>query len=140
MTGAVDSVMINIGAFFAIAGGIIMMLFVVGTVGYLVALLWISACNKWRAICRAESLIFEYRKNRKDFLRWMSKADTIAAEKKAADVRPVVRGRWIEKPYLLGTTNVCSVCLENYGMPHGKYNFCPNCGADMRRGDNDGRD
>lgn len=50
----------------------------------------------------------------------------------AADVRPVVRGRWSEKPYLLGTTNVCSVCGENYGMPHGKYNFCPNCGADMR--------
>lgn len=50
------------------------------------------------------------------------------------DVRPVVRGRWIEKPYLLGTTNVCSVCGENYGMPHGKYNFCPNCGADMRGG------
>lgn len=50
----------------------------------------------------------------------------------AADVRPVVRGRWIEKPYLLGTTNVCSVCGANYGMPHGKYNFCPNCGADMR--------
>lgn len=55
-----------------------------------------------------------------------------AAEKKAADVRPVVRGRWSEKPYLLGTTNVCSVCGENYGMPHRKYNFCPNCGADMR--------
>lgn len=51
-----------------------------------------------------------------------------------ADVRPVVRGRWIEKPYLLGTTNVCSVCGENYGMPHGKYNFCPSCGADMRGG------
>lgn len=57
-----------------------------------------------------------------------------AAEKKAADVRPVVQGRWIEKPYLLGTTNVCSVCGENYGMPHGEYNFCPNCGADMRGG------
>lgn len=57
-----------------------------------------------------------------------------AAEKKAADVRPVVRGRWSEKPYLLGTTNVCSVCGKNYGMPHGKYNFCPNCGADMRGG------
>ena len=56
----------------------------------------------------------------------------------AADVRLVVRGRWIEKPYLLGTTNVCSVCGENYGMPHGKYNFCPNCGADMRGGDEDG--
>lgn len=52
----------------------------------------------------------------------------------AADVRPVVRGLWIEKPYLPGTTNVCSVCGENYGMPHGKYNFCPCYGADMRGG------
>ena len=50
----------------------------------------------------------------------------------AADVRPVVRGRWVEKPYMLGTTNVCSVCGENYGMPHRKFKFCPNCGADMR--------
>ena len=49
VTEAVDSVMMNIGAFFAIAGGIIMMLFIVGMVGYLIALLWISACNKWRA-------------------------------------------------------------------------------------------
>lgn len=61
--------------------------------------------------------------------------ESIVSEIPAADVRPVVRGRWIEKPYLLGTTNVCSVCGENYGMPHGKYNFCPNCGADMRGGD-----
>ena len=138
MTGAVDSVMINIGAFFAIAGGIIMMLFVVGTVGYLVALLWISACNKWRAICRAESLIFEYRKNRKDFLRWVSKADTIAAEKKAADVRPVVRGRWEwtgpcrDNGGRLWAT--CSACGERQRL--GDYtNFCPSCGADMRGGD-----
>ena len=117
MTEAVDSVMMNIGAFFTIAGGIIMMLFFVGMVGYLVALLWISACNKWRAICRAESLIFEYRKNRKDFLRWMSKADTIAAEKKAADVRPVVRGRWerIDGLDELDPRMRCSVCgsVEN---------------------------
>ena len=61
--------------------------------------------------------------------------ESIVSEIPAADVCPVVRGRWIEKPYLLGTTNVCSVCGANYGMPHGKYNFCPNCGADMRGGD-----
>lgn len=58
-------------------------------------------------------------------------------EQPSADVRPAVRGRWSEKPYLLGTTNVCSVCGENYGMPHGKYNFCPNCGADMREEQNE---
>ena len=49
----------------------------------------------------------------------------------AADVRPVKRGEWIEKPFLLGTSRFCSLCGENYGMPHGIYNFCPNCGADM---------
>lgn len=135
MTEAVDGVMMNIGAFFAIAGGIIMMLFVVGMVGYLVALLWISACNKWRAICRAESLIFEYRKNRKDFLRWMSKADTIAAEKKAADVRPVVRGRWLHETEIEGhACGECSVCHKIRVID----NFCPSCGADMRGGGGDG--
>ena len=40
-------------------------------------------------------------------------------------------GRWEEEPFLLGTTNVCSLCGEYYGMPHGKFNYCPNCGAKM---------
>ena len=47
----------------------------------------------------------------------------------AADVRPVVRGTWITRPYMMGNTQYCSLCGENYGM---KHNFCPNCGADMR--------
>ena len=46
------------------------------------------------------------------------------------------KGEWVEKPFLLGTTNICNKCGEYYGMPHGKYNFCPNCGADMRKGEN----
>ena len=53
--------------------------------------------------------------------------DTVPAE----DVQEVRHGKWIEKPYLLGTSNFCSLCGENYGMPHGKYKFCPNCGAKM---------
>lgn len=55
----------------------------------------------------------------------------------AADVRPVVRGRWIEKPYLIGTSRFCSKCGSNYGMPHEIYNYCPNCGTDMRKEDED---
>ena len=47
----------------------------------------------------------------------------------AADVRPVRRGRWITRPYMMGQTEYCSRCGENYGR---KHNFCPNCGADMR--------
>lgn len=51
-------------------------------------------------------------------------APTIEAE-------PVRHGRWIEKPFLFGTSNFCSICDSFYGMPHGKYNYCPNCGAKM---------
>ncbi len=51
----------------------------------------------------------------------------------AADVEPVRHGRWIEKPYLLGTSNFCSECGANYGMPHGKFRFCPDCGTKMDR-------
>jgi hypothetical protein len=49
----------------------------------------------------------------------------------AADVRPVVRGKWI-KPTRVPDSMLseCSVC----GFDTGAYtfNFCPNCGADMR--------
>ena len=45
----------------------------------------------------------------------------------AADVRPVVHGKWISK-YPLSTCSVCekSMILCDFA------NFCPNCGADMR--------
>lgn len=46
----------------------------------------------------------------------------------------VVHGEWIEKSYLLGTTKYCSCCGENYGMTHGTFNYCPNCGAKMKEG------
>ncbi len=51
-------------------------------------------------------------------------------EKNESACRPRC-GNWIEKPYLFGTTRYCSLCGENYGMPHGMYNYCPNCGAKM---------
>ena len=52
-------------------------------------------------------------------------------EQPTADVAPVVHGKWVEKPFLLGTTNECSNCNDFFGMPHGKFNYCPNCGAKM---------
>lgn len=51
----------------------------------------------------------------------------------AADVRPVMRGRWIRN----ATSNLhmnCSNCgkvFSNVFQPL-LFNFCPNCGADMR--------
>lgn len=52
-------------------------------------------------------------------------------EIKTVDAVPVVHGKWKEEPFLLGTTHRCNLCGENYGMPHGIFNYCPNCGAKM---------
>ena len=62
----------------------------------------------------------------------------------AADVRPVVRGKWVEHNYdpeYLSCDFSCSECnvyLEEYYFGEGQWPgktdhyFCPNCGADMR--------
>lgn len=55
----------------------------------------------------------------------------------AADVRPVVRGKWVESKSMMEVV-YCSECgfRTIYGaMPEGlgrNYSYCPNCGADMR--------
>jgi hypothetical protein len=51
----------------------------------------------------------------------------------AADVVPVVHGRWgwkdhYQNGYYLYTSCVCSVCG---GCPPVEYRFCPHCGARM---------
>ena len=52
----------------------------------------------------------------------------------AADVWPVVRGKWIDavqschdSPHVK-----CSMCGEYYLRYFNKFNYCPNCGAKMR--------
>lgn len=54
-------------------------------------------------------------------------------EQPTADVRENVKGRWIEKHYAINCS-VCKKCL--WSSPYidlvKKFNFCPNCGADMR--------
>ena len=57
----------------------------------------------------------------------------------AADVRHVVRGKWVEKKhatthgYFCRMALSCSVCGQeiDYGRGYGS-NYCGNCGADMR--------
>ena len=70
----------------------------------------------------------------------MQKLDKIPAD----DVRENVRGEWID---LKDGSKECSVCLctapyhdDYYGyvVCAPRYDFCPNCGADMREMDNDG--
>lgn len=62
----------------------------------------------------------------------------ILDDEPAADVRPVIRGKWKkhyadheafgERPFC----RYCSVCNAITVFP---YNFCPDCGADMRKQD-----
>ena len=65
----------------------------------------------------------------------------------AADVRPVVRGRWITKKDSCGRNyTVCSACETEiqWRSEHGVLlhvvmtaaPYCPNCGADMREENN----
>ena len=60
----------------------------------------------------------------------------------AADVRPVERGKWVEKKhatmhpedYFCRMALSCSICGHeiDYGRGYGP-NYCGNCGADMRK-------
>ena len=71
----IDSVMTNTGAIVLIVGGCLLLAAGVGLAALLVANIWISASNKWRRILRAESLIYEYKQNRDEFLRWKHETD-----------------------------------------------------------------
>lgn len=67
----------------------------------------------------------------------------------AADVAPVVRGRWEKEPSsywrwtssgavaVTRTTYRCGLCGRGTAV---KSNYCPNCGAKMDGGDNDEAD
>ncbi len=64
----------------------------------------------------------------------------------AADVRPVRRGHWIteeeaEEKGDYSLRDACSVCghCDWDCTESASFNYCPNCGADMRGGEQDGR-
>ena len=49
-----------------------------------------------------------------------------------ADVRPVVRGKWIADGDGYHWTYNCSICGWKDGYPFNeRHNYCPNCGAMM---------
>lgn len=56
----------------------------------------------------------------------------------AADVAPVVHGRWGTGRFNLETGNYEAQCIRcrNFSKEYGKP-YCPNCGAKMDGGDND---
>lgn len=55
------------------------------------------------------------------------------------DVAPVVHGRWIEQEtYTFGTMYDCSICDARILDNGHSWNYCPNCGAKMEGGGEDG--
>jgi len=61
------------------------------------------------------------------FQHWVEIQPTIEPERK--------KGKWIDKSDGIdGAWNYCSVCME---QAIDLYDFCPNCGADMRGEQND---
>lgn len=49
----------------------------------------------------------------------------------AADVVPVVHGRWIQVDSTKCRCSHCDIIALIALYPHGDKNFCPNCGAKM---------
>ena len=57
---------------------------------------------------------------------------------KAADVAPVVHGRWVE--YQIPPIICCSNCDWATGIEEKNFQHCPNCGARMDGGGSDEAD
>ena len=69
--------------------------------------------------------------------RKISEAEIAIGKTQAADVAPVRHGRWPEQEkYTFGTMYDCSICGNRILDNGHSWNYCPNCGADMR-GSND---
>lgn len=57
----------------------------------------------------------------------------------AADVAPVRHGRWIEQEkYTFGVMYDCSICGNRILDTGHSWNYCPNCGARMDGGSENG--
>lgn len=66
---------------------------------------------------------------------WVIRGDAAAAIDNipAADVRPVVRGRWKKCVGENGVTSACRCSLCGFeDNRFSVFNYCPNCGACMR--------
>lgn len=59
-----------IGAVFMIVGAAVVAAGLIGLMCEWLAAIWIDASNRWRNICKAESLIHEYRRERENYMRW----------------------------------------------------------------------
>ena len=65
----------------------------------------------------------DYAQGARDIIEDILDAPTIEPEQK--------KGKWIGKPIAGYATVRCSVCKDVFRENTGRWNFCPNCGAEM---------
>ena len=63
----------NVGFELMVVGGLLLFGVLVALSARIMCELWIGVSNRFRDICKAESLIHEYRRNREKFLKWLEK-------------------------------------------------------------------
>lgn len=59
-----------LGKGFLVVGGIGIAVLLLALLVWLAGVAWIAASERWRDICKAESLIHEYRREREEYLQW----------------------------------------------------------------------
>lgn len=65
-----EKVVLVIGGTVLLFGGTILTIAIIGFLIYLAEAVWVVVSENFRDICKAESLIHDYRKNREKFLEW----------------------------------------------------------------------
>lgn len=61
----------NVGFALMVVGGLLLFGVLVALSARIMCELWIGVSNRFRDICKAESLIHEYRRNREKFIKWL---------------------------------------------------------------------
>ena len=59
-----------LGGFIMVSGGILLTIALLALLGWLACQAWRAFSNMFRAVCRAESLIHEYRLHKLEFMEW----------------------------------------------------------------------
>ena len=65
----------NVGAVVCVLGGGLLGIAIACFCGWLVSCAWVLFSNQFREMCKCESMIFEYRKYREQFLTWLEMKD-----------------------------------------------------------------
>lgn len=73
-----DEIVKNIGVYVCTVGSAMLLLIIFGLLVYVAAIVWSKFSGELRKICKAESLIFEYKKHRDEFLLWKSRRENDA--------------------------------------------------------------